>query len=179
MPHELQRGDRIDEYVIEESLATGGPVHLVRARMASGHAVVLEASGPRAGWAVRATLRRRALLLDLARGPGVVGLCDVIDGNRTVLVVDHVVGGSRRRLESRRTLGPRLARALDDRVADTARRLEAMGVPPGPLTPDRVLLDDAGRPVLRGPTGRLGDDGSEVDVEAEQVLGGLAAHDHP
>jgi hypothetical protein len=132
--------DVLTGWTVEQRLVGRRDHVVVRARRGDGAPVVVKATLPGASWADRARLRHEGRLLDLARGPGVVDLLDVVDSRgRTALVLGFVPVSSARRPDL--DLHP---------LAATVERLHRLGIVHGAIRREHVLLTAEAQPALCG-----------------------------
>ena len=127
-------------WTVEQRFAGRSDHVVVRARRGAGPPVVIKATTPGASWAERARLRHEGRLLEVARGPGVVDLLDVVDSRgRTALVLGFVPIPSGRRPD-----------ADLRQLREAVERLHRCGIAHGAIRREHVLLTADGEPVLCG-----------------------------
>ena len=140
----------VGDYRIEEPIGTAGTARVFRGRHRSTGAIVALKWLPATGPAERDRQRREAALLAAVSHPHLIGLREVLPaGEETVLVLDHLGGGSLADLLGRRgRITPGEVVSIVAPVAAALAYAHDEGLVHGDVTPANILLTEYGRPVL-------------------------------
>ncbi|MGI8531846.1 MAG: serine/threonine-protein kinase [Geodermatophilaceae bacterium] len=140
----------VGDYRVEEPIGTAGTARVFRGRHRSTGEIVALKWLPATDPAERDRQRREAALLAAVSHPHLIGLREVLPaGEETVLVLDHLDGGSLADLLGRRgRLAPGEVVSIVAPVAAALAYAHDEGLVHGDVTPANILLTEYGRPVL-------------------------------